>query len=47
MAAGSLIVQEAGGRVSQLDNSPFLVHQPEILASNGTEIHQEFCRLVN
>ena len=47
MAAGSLIVQEAGGRVSQLDNSPFLVDQPEILASNGTEIHQVFCRLVN
>ena len=47
MAAGSLIVQEAGGRVSQLDNSTFLVDQPEILASNGTEIHQAFCRLVN
>lgn len=47
MAAGSLIVREAGGRVSRLDDSPFLVDRPEILASNGTRIHQEFCRLMN
>jgi myo-inositol-1(or 4)-monophosphatase len=47
MAAGSLIVSEAGGRVSRLDDSPFLVDRPEILASNGTGMHQEFCRLMN
>lgn len=47
MAAGSLIVREAGGRVSRLDGSPFVVDRPEILASNGTGIHQEFCRLLN
>lgn len=46
MAAGSLIVREAGGRVSRLDDSPFVVDEPEILASNGTKIHQEFCRLM-
>ena len=46
MAAGALIVQEAGGHVSRLDNSPFSVDQPEILASNGTSLHQELCRLV-
>jgi myo-inositol-1(or 4)-monophosphatase len=47
MAAGSLIVSEAGGRVSSLDDSPFLVDRPEILASNATGLHQEFCRLMN
>jgi myo-inositol-1(or 4)-monophosphatase len=46
MAAGSLIVREAGGRVTRLDNSAFLVDQPEILASNGTRLHEEFCRLM-
>lgn len=47
MAAGALIVEQAGGQVSRLDNSPFQVAGPEILASNGTALHQEFCQLVN
>ncbi len=46
MAAGALLVEEAGGRVSRLDNSPFSVDQPEILASNGTSLHQELCGLM-
>ena len=45
MAAGALIVREAGGRVSRLDNTPFYVEEPEILASNGTDLHEEFCHL--
>ncbi len=45
MAAGALLVAEAGGQVSRLNNSPFSVDQPEILASNGTSLHQELCRL--
>jgi myo-inositol-1(or 4)-monophosphatase len=47
MAAGALIVREAGGRVTRLDDSAFCVDEPEILASNGTGLHQEFCRLFN
>ncbi len=35
MAAGALIVEEAGGRVTQVDGAPFHLGQPSILASNG------------
>jgi myo-inositol-1(or 4)-monophosphatase len=34
-AAGVLIVQEAGGRVSRFDGSPFELNSRETLASNG------------
>lgn len=40
MAAGSLIVQEAGGQVTDLTGGPFNLYRQEILASNG-HIHQE------
>jgi myo-inositol-1(or 4)-monophosphatase len=39
MAAGSLIVQEAGGRVTRWDGSPFTVDGRQLLASNGL-IHE-------
>ncbi len=35
VAAGSLLVAEAGGRVTALDGSPFRVEQGEILSSNA------------
>ncbi len=35
MAAGALIVEEAGGRVTLLDGSPFDVRRGAIVASNG------------
>lgn len=40
MAAGVLLVREAGGRVSALDGGPFDLTGGQILASNGL-IHQE------
>jgi myo-inositol-1(or 4)-monophosphatase len=40
LAAGSLIVEEAGGRISSLDGGPFLVDAGEIVATNG-RIHDE------
>lgn len=40
MAAGAVIVSEAGGRVSSLDGSPFLLDRPAILATNGTDLHR-------
>ncbi len=35
MAAGALIVEEAGGRVTQVDGAPFRLDRPSVLASNG------------
>ena len=39
MAAGVLIAREAGGRVTQLRETPFEVNVPDLLATNGTRIH--------
>jgi myo-inositol-1(or 4)-monophosphatase len=39
-AAGSLIVIEAGGRVTDYSGNPFFLDSREILATNGL-IHQE------
>lgn len=46
MAAGVLLVQEAGGRVSQLDGRPFLLEEPNLLATNGTGVHEELSQLL-
>jgi myo-inositol-1(or 4)-monophosphatase len=35
-AAGWLLVEEAGGRVTNLDGGPYHLYAPHILASNGT-----------
>lgn len=40
LAAGVLLIEEAGGRVSYYDNSPFSIYKPPICASNGL-IHRE------
>jgi myo-inositol-1(or 4)-monophosphatase len=40
VAAGLLLITEAGGRVSYYDDSPFSIYAPPILASNGL-IHDE------
>jgi myo-inositol-1(or 4)-monophosphatase len=39
-AAGALLVQEAGGRVTRFDGSPFRLDSREVLATSGL-IHQE------
>src|SRR5262245_10045949 len=39
-AAGWIIVEEAGGRVTQLDGSPFDNHIPSLLCTNG-KVHDE------
>jgi myo-inositol-1(or 4)-monophosphatase len=39
-AAGVLLVQEAGGRVTRFDGAPYRLDSREVLASNGL-IHQE------
>jgi myo-inositol-1(or 4)-monophosphatase len=45
VAAGVLLVEEAGGRVSYYDGSPFNIYNPPILASNGL-IHEAMMRVL-
>ena len=40
VAAGKLILEEAGGRVTRFDGSKFSVEDKEILSSNGF-VHEE------
>jgi myo-inositol-1(or 4)-monophosphatase len=42
---GALIVQEAGGRVTNIDGSPWDAHRGNVLATNGL-IHDEMLRIV-
>ena len=43
---GALIVQESGGRVTNLDGSPWDAHRGNVLASNA-HIHEEMLRVVS
>jgi myo-inositol-1(or 4)-monophosphatase len=45
-AAGFLIVEEAGGRVSDFAGNPYSPYQPHIVATNG-KIHEELLEWVN
>lgn len=45
MAAGLLIIEEAGGRVTRYNDAPFSVYDKEICASNG-KIHQEILDVI-
>jgi myo-inositol-1(or 4)-monophosphatase len=44
-AAGALIAQEAGARITDFSNEPFAVDKKEILATNG-KIHKEMLALL-
>lgn len=45
VAAGALIVGEAGGRISKLDGRPLEIEVPDMLATNGLTIHDELMQL--
>ena len=45
VAAGSLMVEEAGGHVSKYDNEPLSIYTPPILASNGL-LHEQMMRVL-
>lgn len=45
MAAGVLLIEEAGGQVTGYDNSKFSVYNPPMLATNGL-IHSEMLRVL-
>jgi myo-inositol-1(or 4)-monophosphatase len=47
IAAGALIVTEAGGRVTRLSGDPLDIEVPDLLCSNGTGIHQELSVLLS
>lgn len=45
MAAGALIVTEAGGRVTDFQGGPFSNYKPEVIASNGL-IHDRMVEVI-
>jgi len=45
-AAGFLIVEEAGGKVTDFTGAQFSPHQPHLVATNG-KIHDELLRVIN
>jgi len=45
MAAGALMVEEAGGRVTKFNGRRFNIYEPEILATNGL-IHDEMIAIL-
>lgn len=45
MAAGVLLIEEAGGQVSYYDGSKFSIYQPPILATNGL-IHSQMAAVL-
>ena len=47
VAAGALIVAEAGGRVTKMDGSPLDIAVPDLLSTNGTGIHEELSTLLS
>ncbi|NOX56694.1 MAG: inositol monophosphatase [Planctomycetes bacterium] len=46
MAAGVLLVEEAGGRVTQCNGRPIDLSVPDLLASNGSAIHEQLRELL-
>jgi myo-inositol-1(or 4)-monophosphatase len=46
VAAGSLMVEEAGGRVSNYAGGPLSIYTPPILASNGL-VHEQMMRVLS
>jgi myo-inositol-1(or 4)-monophosphatase len=45
-AAGFLIIEEAGGKVTDFNGKPYSPYQPQILATNGF-IHDEMMEIIN
>lgn len=46
MAAGVLLVTEAGGRITTTGGGPFALETPDLLATNGTAIHEHLSKLL-
>ncbi|HEX7723279.1 MAG TPA: inositol monophosphatase family protein, partial [Pyrinomonadaceae bacterium] len=46
VAAGALIIEEAGGRVSNYQGAPLNIYSPPIVASNGL-VHEQMMSVLN
>jgi len=46
VAAGALIIEEAGGRISNYFGEPLNIYSPPVVASNGL-VHDEMMRVLN
>jgi myo-inositol-1(or 4)-monophosphatase len=46
MAAGVLLIEEAGGQVTRYDGSKFSIYDPPMLASNGL-VHSQMAAILN
>lgn len=46
VAAGALLIEEAGGRVTNYAGGPLDIYSPPIMASNGL-VHEEMMRVLN
>ncbi|HEV8537764.1 MAG TPA: inositol monophosphatase family protein [Bacteroidota bacterium] len=46
MAAGALLVIEAGGKITDFEGGPFSVYTEEVVATN-THIHDEMIRVLS
>ena len=47
MAAGVVLVREEGGVETRIDGSVFDLEEPNLLATNGSAIHQELVGLLS
>jgi myo-inositol-1(or 4)-monophosphatase len=45
VAAGKIIIEEAGGRITRYDDTPFDIYTPPVVASNGL-LHAEMLRVL-
>ena len=45
-AAGVVLVQESGGTVTKMDNGEFSVFEPDLLATNGTDLHPSLSKML-
>ncbi len=46
VAAGKLLIEEAGGRITHYDDTPFRIYEPPVVASNGL-VHGEMLRVLS
>jgi myo-inositol-1(or 4)-monophosphatase len=46
VAAGYLILQEAGGKVTNFKGEPYSIYNKQILATNGRKVHEEMIEVL-
>ena len=47
MAAGALLIAEAGGSVTDLNNKPFTLRTRDMLCSQGEPVHQDILQILD